>query len=91
MGRKIKPCAPTRQSSFRERTISLAINLRVCYYRDMKKLSIPEDVMEYFRKTGAMGGKTRAAKHTPEELSKWGKMGGRPKGSGKKQTKKGGK
>jgi len=57
----------------------------------MKKLSIPEDVMEYFRKTGAMGGKTRAAKHTPEELSKWGKMGGRPKGSGKKQTKKGAK
>jgi hypothetical protein len=47
----------------------------------MKKLSIPEDVMEYFRKTGAMGGKTRAAKHTPEELSKWGKKGGRPKGS----------
>jgi hypothetical protein len=57
----------------------------------MKKLSIPEDVMEYFRKTGAMGGKTRAAKHTPEELSKWGKKGGRPRGSGKKQAKKGGK
>ena len=57
----------------------------------MSKLRIPEDVMEYFRKTGAMGGKTRAATHTPEELSKWGKMGGRPKGSGKKQTKKGGK
>jgi hypothetical protein len=57
----------------------------------MKKLSIPEDVMEYFRKTGAMGGKTRTAKHTPAELSKWGKMGGHPKGSGKKQTKKGGK
>jgi len=57
----------------------------------MKKLSIPEDVMEYSRKTGAIGGKTRAAKHTPEELSKWGKKGGRPKGSGKKQTKKGGK
>ena len=69
---------------------SLAINLRVGYHEDMK-LKIPEDVMEYFRKTGAMGGKTRAAKHTPDELSKWGKMGGRPKGSGKKQTKKGGK
>jgi hypothetical protein len=28
---------------------------------------------------------------SPEELSKWGKMGGRPKGSGEKPTKKGGK
>lgn len=56
----------------------------------MAKVRIPEDVMEYFRKTGAMGGKTRAKKHTPEELSKWGKMGGRPKGSSKKrQAKKG--
>ena len=56
----------------------------------MKKLRIPDEVMEYLRKTGAMGGKARAAKHTPGELSKWGKMGGRPKGSGKKQSKKGG-
>lgn len=56
----------------------------------MANVRIPEDVMEYFRKTGAMGGKARAKKHTPEELSKWGKMGGRPKGSGKKrQAKKG--
>jgi hypothetical protein len=56
------------------------------------KLRIPDDVMEYFRKTGAMGGKARARKHSPEELSKWGKMGGRPKGSTKKkQVKKGGK
>jgi hypothetical protein len=54
------------------------------------KVRIPENVMEYFRKTGAQGGKARAKKHTPEELSKWGKMGGRPKGSGKKQDKKGG-
>ena len=56
----------------------------------MAKVRIPEDVMEYFRKTGAQGGKARAKKHTPEELSTWGKMGGRPKGSGKKrQSKKG--
>lgn len=52
--------------------------------------------MEFFRKTGAMGGKARAQKHTPEELSAWGKKGGRPKGSGKnqkakKKAKKGGK
>jgi len=54
------------------------------------KLKIPEDVMEYFRKTGAMGGKARAAKHSKAQLSEWAKLGGRPKGSGKRQTKKGG-
>jgi hypothetical protein len=54
------------------------------------KLLIPEDVMEYFRKTGSIGGKTRAEKHSKEQLSEWGKMGGRPKGSGKK-AEKGGK
>jgi hypothetical protein len=52
------------------------------------KIRIPDDVMEYFRKTGAMGGKARAKNHTPEELSEWAKMGGRPKGSGKKQAAK---
>jgi hypothetical protein len=62
----------------------------------MSKLRIPEDVMEYFRKTGSMGGKTRAKKHSKEQLSEWAKLGGRPKGSGKKgsgkkQVKKGGK
>ena len=57
----------------------------------MGKLRIPDDVMEYFRKTGAMGGKARAKRHTKAELSEWAKLGGRPKGSGKKHTKKGGK
>ncbi|MCX6630160.1 MAG: hypothetical protein NTW28_21280 [Candidatus Solibacter sp.] len=52
---------------------------------------IPKDVMKYFKKTGAEGGKARAENHTPEELSKWGKKGGRPKGSGKRAAKKGGK
>jgi hypothetical protein len=47
--------------------------------------------MEYFRKTGAMGGKARAERHSKEQLSKWAKLGGRPKGSGKKRAKKGGK
>ena len=49
--------------------------------------------MEYFRKTGAMGGKARAKKYSKEELSEMGKKGGRPKGSAKKKaaTKKGGK
>lgn len=55
----------------------------------MGKIRIPADVMEYFRKTGAAGGKARAERHSAEQLSKWGKMGGRPKGSGKKRAKKG--
>ena len=59
----------------------------------MKKPRIPEEVMEYFRKTGSLGGTVRAAKYTKDELSEMGKKGGRPKGSGKKKkaAKKGGK
>jgi hypothetical protein len=53
-----------------------------------KKVKIPEDVLEFFRRTGAEGGKARASRHTPEELSAWGKKGGRPKGS-RKQKRKG--
>lgn len=55
----------------------------------MSKLRIPKDVMDYFRKTGSLGGKTRAMKYSKEQLSEWGKKGGRPKGSFKKQGKKG--
>lgn len=60
----------------------------------MKRPRIPDDVMEYFRKTGAMGGKARAKKHSKQQLSEWAKLGGRPKGISTKQTKetkKGGK
>jgi hypothetical protein len=58
----------------------------------MKKPDIPEGVLDYFRKTGSIGGKARAERYTKEQLSEMGKKGGRPKGSGKKkQTKKGGK
>lgn len=60
----------------------------------MKKPRISSDVLEFFRKTGAIGGKTRAEKYTKAELSEMGKKGGRPKGSGTKKTKltkKGGK
>jgi hypothetical protein len=49
------------------------------------KLPIPADVMEYFRKTGAMGGKARAKRHSKEQLREWGRKGGRPRGSGKKK------
>ena len=54
----------------------------------MKKPPIPEGVLEFFRKTGAQGGKARAKKHSKKQLSEWAKLGGRPKGSGKKQTNK---
>jgi hypothetical protein len=57
----------------------------------VKKPAIPEEVLEYFRKTGAMGGKARAEKHSKKQLSQWAKLGGRPKGSGKRKAKKGGK
>jgi hypothetical protein len=58
----------------------------------VNKPRIPEDVLSYFRKTGAEGGKARAKKHSKKQLREWAKRGGRPKGSGrvKKQTKKGG-
>jgi hypothetical protein len=59
-----------------------------------KKPNMPTLVLEFFRATGAMGGKARAERHTAEELTAWGKLGGRPKGSGKersgKPAKKGG-
>ncbi len=45
--------------------------------------------MRYFRAVGAEGGRARAARHTKEELSAGGKMGGRPKGS-RRKAKKGG-
>jgi hypothetical protein len=57
--------------------------------RKHQHIEIPKEAMKYFRLTGAMGGRARAKNHTPEELSKWGKMGGRPKGSGKKRGKGG--
>jgi len=52
---------------------------------------IPKEVLKYFKKTGAEGGKARASKHTPEQLSAWGKMGGRPRKDGSKAARKEGK
>jgi len=52
----------------------------------MNKPVIPDAVLEYFRQTGAIGGKARAKNHTNEQLRAWGKLGGRPKGSAKKKT-----
>jgi hypothetical protein len=56
----------------------------------MRKIRIPNDVLEFFRKSGSIGGKRRAAKHSKTELREWGRLGGRPKGGGKGK-KKGGK
>jgi hypothetical protein len=52
-------------------------------------IKIPKEVLKYFQKTGAEGGKTRARKYSKEQLSQWGKKGGRPKGSKNKTLKKG--
>ena len=55
------------------------------------KVKLPDAVLRFFQKTGSKGGKARAERHSKQQLREWGKKGGRPKGSGKKQTKKGGK
>lgn len=54
-------------------------------------IRLPKDVLKFFQQTGAAGGKARAKKHSKKQLSEWGKLGGRPKGSVKNQPKKGGK
>jgi hypothetical protein len=53
----------------------------------MADVRFPKEILEFFRETGARGGQARAEKHTKKELREWGKLGGRPKGSGKKQKK----
>jgi general stress protein YciG len=54
------------------------------------RVKLPPEVLDFFKKTGAQGGKARAKNHSKEQLSEWAKRGGRPKGSGKKKpTKKG--
>jgi hypothetical protein len=57
----------------------------------MKKPRIPEEVLEFFKRTAAKGGRVRATRYSKKQLQAWGKMGGRPKGSGKKQAKRGAK
>ena len=42
-------------------------------------------IREFLAKAGRKGGKARAAKHDKATLRKWGKKGGRPKGSGKRE------
>jgi general stress protein YciG len=42
-------------------------------------------VREFLAEIGRKGGDARAKKYDRATLSKWGKKGGRPKGSGKKE------
>ena len=55
----------------------------------MQKLKLPDEVLRYFRETGAIGGRTRASKYSKEQLSEMGKKGGRPKKHGKQTERKG--
>ena len=55
---------------------------------------MPAGVREYFRQTGAVGGKKRAALYSKAQLREWGKLGGRPRKDGarlRQHSKKGGK
>ena len=45
-------------------------------------------IHEYVVAIGRKGGKARAAKYDRSTLSKWAKLGGRPKGSGKRKSAK---
>jgi general stress protein YciG len=42
-------------------------------------------IRQYLTEIARKGGKARAKKYDKKTLSKWGKKGGRPKGSGSKE------
>jgi hypothetical protein len=44
-----------------------------------KKPKITPAVAEYIRQVASMGGKARAKKHDKATLSKWARLGGRPR------------
>jgi len=52
---------------------------------------MPDAVKEYFRLTGSIGGKKRAALYSKSQLREWGKLGGRPRKDAGKNANKGGK
>ena len=41
-------------------------------------------IQQYLAKIGSKGGKSRVARHDKATLSKWAKLGGRPKKGGQK-------
>jgi hypothetical protein len=42
-------------------------------------IALPEQFRDVLRAMGSCGGRIRAQKYTKEQLSEWGKRGGRPK------------
>jgi hypothetical protein len=42
-------------------------------------LAIPQNIREVLKEMGRYGGRVRAQKYSKEQLSRWGKLGGRPK------------
>src|ERR1017187_8222729 len=55
----------------------------------LKNKHWPKNILAFFQESGSRGGKTRAARYTSEQLQEWGRLGGRPKGSGKNVRRKG--
>lgn len=43
--------------------------------------SVPPNIREFLREMGRYGGRERAQRYSKEQLSQWGKLGGRPKKS----------
>jgi hypothetical protein len=54
----------------------------------MSAMTIPKAAMKYFRLTGSIGGKRRAALYTKEQIREWGKLGGRPRKNSRRHGKK---
>ena len=67
---KVSGKGPSRQ-------IRPCIILGLSLYCSCEQDRIPDEVMEYFRKTGAMVAR-RGQNHTPEELSAWAKRADGP-------------
>jgi hypothetical protein len=44
-----------------------------------KKTKLSGSALRFFQKVGRKGGKSRAKKHSPEQLRKWAALGGRPR------------
>ena len=45
----------------------------------MEKPRLPKAILQFFKETGAQGGRARAERYSKQQLSEWGKKGGRPK------------
>jgi len=66
---------------------TLAINLTIGYYRRMTEVSKAASLMG--RKSAKVRQENWGKQEFVRKMQEWGKLGGRPKGSGKKATKGG--